>query len=156
MTTRRYTNDETAEAIGRLLSELTPGRTIFTKLTHVSRSGMSRSIECYLAQGRDNLTDITWSIARATNARLDPRHGGIIMEGCGMDMGFGLVDNLGRTLYPNGAPCPGSRGYDPDTYATIQDLPRCKSNDHVNDATVPYSRDVIHKDSGYALNQVWM
>ena len=156
MTTRRYTKEETDEAIGRLLSELTPGRTVYTKITHVSRSGMSRSIECYLAQGRDNLTDITWSIARATNARLDPRHGGIIMGGCGMDMGFALVYNLGRTLYPNGVPCTGSRGYDPDTYATLHDAPRCKSNDHVNDATVPYSRDVIHKDSGYALNQVWM
>ena len=156
MTTRRYTKEETVEAIGRLLSELTPGRTVYTKITHVSRSGMSRSIECYLAQGRDNLTDITWSIARATNARLDPRHGGIIMGGCGMDMGFALVYNLGRTLYPNGVPCTGSRGYDPDTYATLHDAPRCKSNDHVNDATVPYSRDVIHKDSGYALNQVWM
>ena len=156
MTTRRYTKEETAEAIGRLLSELTPGRTVYTKITHVSRSGMSRSIECYLAQGRDNLTDITCSIARATNARLDPRHGGIIMGGCGMDMGFALVYSLGRTLYPNGVPCTGSRGYDPDTYATLQDPPRCKSNDHVNDATVPYSRDVIHKDSGYALNQVWM
>ena len=149
MTTRRYTKEETAEAIGRLLSELTPGRTVYTKVTHVSRSGMSRSIECYLAQGRDNLTDITWLVARATNSRVDNTHGGIIM-------GFALVYNLGRTLYPNGVPCTGSRGYDPDTYATLQDPPRCKSNDHVNDATVPYSRDVIHKDSGYALNQVWM
>ena len=156
MTTRRYTKEETAEAIGRLLSELTPGRTIFTNLTHVSRSGMSRSIECYLAQGRDNLTDITWLVARATNSRVDNTHGGIIMGGCGMDMGFALVYNLGRTLYPNGVPCTGSRGYDPDTYATIQDPPRCKSNDHVNDATVPYSRVITHRDGGYALNHVGM
>ena len=156
MTTRRYTNDETAEAIGRLLSELTPGRTVYTKITHVSRSGMSRSIECYLAQGRDNLTDITWHVARAMNARLDPRHGGVIMGGCGMDMGFALVYNLGRTLYPNGVPCTGSRGYDPDTHATPHDAPRCKSNEHTNDATVPYSRHVIHKNGGYSLNQVWM
>ena len=156
MTTRRYTKEETAEAIGRLLSELTPGRVVYTKLTHVSRSGMSRSIECYLAQGRDNLTDITWLVARATNSRVDNTHGGIVMGGCGMDMGFALVYGLGRTLYPDGAPCTGSRGYDPDTYATIQDPPRCESNEHVNDATVPYSSDVTHKDGGYALNQVWM
>lgn len=149
MTTRRYTEEETAEAVTRLRAELTPGRAVYTKITHVSRSGMSRSIECYLAQGRDNLTDITWQVARATNARLDPRHGGIVMGGCGMDMGFALVYNLGRTLYPNGVPCTGSRGYDAEA-------PRCKSNEHVNDATVPYSRDVIHRDGGYALNQVWM
>ena len=156
MTTRRYTKEETAEAVTRLRAQLTPGRTVYTKITHVSRSGMSRSIECYLAQGRDNLTDITWLVARATNSRVDNTHGGIVMGGCGMDMGFGLVYNLGRTLYPNGVPCTGSRGYDPDTYATLHDSPRCKSNDHVNDATVPYSRDVIHKDSGSALNHVWM
>ena len=156
MTTRRYTNDETAKAIEYLRAQLTPGRTVYTKITHVSRSGMSRSIECYLAQGRDNLTDITWLVARATNSRVDNTHGGIIMGGCGMDMGFALVYNLGRTLYPNGVPCTGSRGYDPDTYAPIQDPPRCKSNDHVNDATVPYSRDVIHRDGGYALHQVGM
>ena len=156
MTTRRYTRDETLEAIAALRDKLTPGRTVYTKLTHVSRSGMSRSIECYLAQGRDNLTDITWHVARATNARLDPRHGGIIMGGCGMDMGYALVYNLGRTLYPDGVPCTGSRGYDPDTYATLHDAPRCKSNEHVNDGTLPYSRDITHRDGGYALNQVWM
>ena len=156
MTTRRYTKEETAEAVTRLRAELTPGRTVYTKITHVSRSGMSRSIECYLAQGRDNLTDITWQVARAMNARLDNNHGGIIMQGCGMDMGFALVYNLSRTLYPRGVPCTGSRGYDPTTYETTHDAPRCKSNEHVNDATVPYSRGMIHKDSGYALNQVWM
>ena len=149
MTTRRYTEEETAEAIEHLRAELTPGRVVYTKITHVSRSGMSRSIECYLAQGRDNLTDITWQVARATNSRIDNNHGGIVIGGCGMDMGFALVYGLGRTLYPNGVPCTGSREHDTDA-------PRCKSNEHVNDATVPYSRDVIHKDSGYALNQVWM
>ena len=156
MTTRRYTKDETREALNYLRSELTPGRAVYTKVTHVSRSGMSRSIECYLAQGRDNLTDITWQVARATNARTDNTHGGIVMGGCGMDMGYALVYNLGRTIYPEGVPCTGSRGYNPDTYETTPDTPRCQSNDHVNDANIPYSRDVIHRDGGYALNQIWM
>ena len=156
MTTRRYTKDETTEAIAALRDKLTPGRTVYTKITHVSRSGMSRSIEVYLAEGRDNLTDITWYAARATNSRIDNNHGGIVMQGCGMDMGYALTYNLGRTLYPDGVPCTGSCGYDPHTYETTHDAPRCKSNEHVNDATVPYSRDTIHRDGGYALNQVWM
>ena len=156
MTTRRYTKDETLEAIDYLRAELTPGRTVYTNVTHVSRSGMSRSIEVYLAEGRDNLTDITWQVARATNSRIDNNHGGIVMQGYGMDMGFALVYNLGHTLYPNGVPCTGSRGYDPDTYATIQDQPRCKSNDHTNSPDMPYSRDITHRDGGYALHQVWM
>ena len=156
MTTRRYTKDETTEAIAALRDKLTPGRTVYTKITHVSRTGMSRSIEVYLAEGRDNLTDITWQVARATNSRIDNNHGGIVMGGCGMDMGFALIYNLGRTLYPRGVPCTGSRGYDPTTYETTHDAPRCKSNEHVNDANIPYSRDVIHRDGGYALNQIWM
>ena len=156
MTTRRYRKDETLEALTTLRDKLTPGRTVYTNVTHVSRSGMSRSIEVYLAEGRDNLTDITWQVARATNARLDPHHGGIIMGGCGMDMGFALVYNLGRTLYPNGVPCTGSRGYNPHTYQTTHDAPRCQSNDHTNSPDMPYSRDITHRDGGYALHQVWM
>ena len=156
MTTRRYSKDETLEALTTLRDTLTPGRTVYTKITHVSRSGMSRSIECYLAEGRDNLTDITWQVARATNARLDPHHGGIIMGGCGMDMGYALVYNLGRTLYPDGVPCTGSRGYNPHTYQTTHDAPRCQSNDHTNSPDMPYSRDITHRDGGYALHQVWM
>ena len=156
MTTRRYTQDETTEAIAALRDKLTPGRTVYTNVTHVSRSGMSRSIEVYLAEGRDNLTEITWLVARATDSRVDNNHGGIVMQGYGMDMGFALVYNLGHTLYPNGVPCTGSRGYDPDTYATIQDQPRCKSNDHTNSPDMPYSRDITHRDGGYALHQVWM
>ena len=156
MTTRRYTKDETLEAIEYLRAELTPGRAVYTKVTHVSRSGMSRSIKCYLAQGRDNLTDITWYVARATSSRVDNNHGGIVIGGCGMDMGYALVYNLGRTLYPEGVHCTGSRGYNPDTYETTHDAPRCKSNEHVNSPGMPYSRDVIHRDGGYALNQIWM
>ena len=156
MTTRRYTKDETLEAIDYLRAELTPGRTVYTKITHVSRSGMSRSIERYLAEGRDNLANITWQVARAANSRLDNNHGGIIMGGCGMDMGFALVYGLGRTLYPDGVPCTGSRGYDPHTYETTHDAPRCKSNEHTNSPDMPYSRDITHRDGGYALHQVWM
>ena len=145
MTTRRYTQDETLAAIDYLRDKLTPGRTVYTKLTHVSRSGMSRSIECYLAQGRDNLTDITWLVARATNSRLDHNHGGIVMQGCGIDMGFALVYGLGRTLYPDGFKCSGQTRYTP---TGRQSKRPCRSNDHSNGS--PYARGMSHRDGGYA------
>ena len=41
--------------------------------------------------------------------------GGIKIGGCGMDMGFYLVYNLGYTLYPNGTPKQhGTRNGEPD------------------------------------------
>ena len=151
MTPRRYTQDETTEAIAALRDKLTPGRTVYTKITHVSRSGMSRSIEAYLAEGRDNLTEITWLVARATNSRIDHNHGGLIMGGGGMDMGFALVYGIGRTLYPEGVPCTGRN----HATATAR-VHVCRSNDHVNYHSLPYSRGKKHRDGGYAYRQEWL
>jgi hypothetical protein len=58
------------------------------------------------------------------------------MGGAGMDMGFALVYNLSRSLYPNGFDCIGES---------------CPSNDHVNG----YNRS-HHADGGYALQQSWL
>ena len=151
MTTRRYTNDETAEAIGRLLSELTPGRTVYTKITHVSRSGMSRSISLYIVGNTGQIEDITWQVARATNSRVDNTHGGIIMGGCGMDMGFAAVYSLSGTLYPDGFKCSGQHRYTPTGKPSKRP---CYSNDHSNGK--PYSRGMRHRSGGYALHQVWL
>jgi hypothetical protein len=53
--------------------------------------------------------------ARAMNDRIAD-NGGIIIGGCGMDMGFALVYNLGSTLWPNGTPEPhGTRNREPDS-----------------------------------------
>jgi hypothetical protein len=41
---------------------------------------------------------------------------GITIGGCGMDMGFELVYQLGYALWPNGTPAPhGTRNGEPDT-----------------------------------------
>lgn len=59
--------------------------------------------------------------------------------GCGMDVGFSLVYNLGWVLFPNGFECVGER---------------CPSNDHSNG-----DRDYSphhHSDGGYALRQRWL
>jgi hypothetical protein len=71
--------------------------------------------------------------------RRDERYGGIKQHGAGMDMGFGLVYTLSRSLYPNGFECIGER---------------CPSNDHSNG-----DRDYTphtHSDGGYALQQAWL
>ena len=134
-----------------LRAMLTPGQTVYTSLEHVSRSGMSRRISLYIVVD-GSIQDITWQAAKAGAGKLH-RDGGIVMGGCGMDMGFALVYNLGRTLYPNGVPCTGGTGYTPTGRKARH--PRCGSNDHINGDHV-YRKGKLHKDSGYAFKQEWL
>ena len=117
---------EKMEAIERLHELLQPGDTIYTILKHVSASGMSRSIQLKVVKNGD-ICDISWDAARAMGDKIDPKNGGIKIGGCGMDMGFALVYNLGAVLWPQGTPEPhGTRNGEPDN------------------------------DGGYALNQRWV
>ena len=144
-------NDKT-EALDTLRDMLTPGTTVYTNVEHVSRSGMSRRISAYIVED-GSTRDITWLISRAGIGKLH-REGGIVMGGCGMDMGFALVYNLSSALYRNGFPCTGSTGYT-QTYRKAKN-PRCMSNQHSNGDRV-YRKGKMHKgDGGYALEQEWL
>ncbi len=117
---------EKMEARERLLEILKPGMTVFTVLKHVSASGMSRSIQLKIVQDGD-ICDISRYAARAMGDKIDSKHGGIKIGGCGMDMGFALVYNLGAVLWPKGTPeLHGTRNGEPD------------------------------RDGGYALRQRWI
>lgn len=131
---------ERAEAIERLRQVMPPGTTVYTQLQHVSRSGMMRHIT--VRTSLEGLHD--WDVAAAAGYTLAPREG-IKVAGAGMDMGFSLVYNLSRTLYPNGFDC------------VAAELPihergrKCPSNDHSN-----REHNLHHKDGGYALSQRWI
>lgn len=49
-----------------------------------------------------SIRGIGWLAAKAMGDEMDRERPGIRVSGCGMDMGFHLVYNLGRTLYPEG------------------------------------------------------
>ena len=147
--TKRTT--EQIEAIERLRAILKPGQTIYTDLAHVSRSGMSRAIRVIIGGKNGTVQDISYLVARAGVARFDRNHGGVIMGGGGMDMGFALVYRIGRTLYPDGVPCTGRN----HTTATAR-VHACRSNDHINDSSMPYTRGRKHRDGGYAYRQEWL
>jgi hypothetical protein len=104
--------NERAEAIARLREILKPGDRVTTTVLHVSRSGMSRSIMCQAvmkdSNGHSYIGDISWLVARACGDRLDDR-GGVVMGGCGMNMCFAVVYNLGRVLFPQGFGIEGTR-----------------------------------------------
>ncbi len=78
---------------------LTPGDTVYTVLRHVSKSGMQRRIDCY-AIGKDRrpcyLSGYMEALGMGTRGKKDQ---GLIVNGCGMDMGFHLVNNLSIHLF---------------------------------------------------------
>ena len=96
------------EARATLRTMLKPGATIHTKLNHVSRSGMMRVIDLFVIE-EGELRRITWLACRATATTYNEKHEGMRMDGCGMDMGFAAVYNLGRTLWPDGTRNPTAR-----------------------------------------------
>lgn len=80
---------------------LKPGQTVYTILRHRSASGMSRSISLVIPT-KDGIQSLDYWIAQAQGESTDQKNGGLKVSGCGMDMGFHLVYNLGRMLYPKG------------------------------------------------------
>jgi hypothetical protein len=117
---RRYKEQAAAD----LREILKPGQVIYTILRSRSASGMSREISlCVVQDGRAR--DLDYLASRVLDLTIK-KHG-LVVKGCGMDMGFHLVYNLGCALWPDGTPEPhGRRNGVPDS------------------------------DGGYALKQEWL
>ena len=79
-----------------LLRLLKPGMTVYTVLKHVSSSGTSRRISLLIGNGTE-ITKLDYLAAIVLESKVSAK-GGIITNGCGMDMGFELVYRLGRIL----------------------------------------------------------
>jgi hypothetical protein len=89
-----------AYAVAQLRELLGAGDTVYTVLRHVSRSGMSRRIDCYkmTAEGPRYLSSYVADVLGYP----EPKDG-IRVDGCGMDMGYHLVNSLSTALFcPNG------------------------------------------------------
>jgi hypothetical protein len=74
---------------------------VYTKVNHVTASGMSRSISAYVGTKTGEIIKIDWYIMQLMDEKIDNKHGGIKMGGCGMDMCFALVYNLSSFLFRN-------------------------------------------------------
>lgn len=130
---------EQQEAREWLLEVLKPGDTVYTILRHVSRSGMYRAIDLYKLEDGHPI----WLSGYASKLLegFDNRHEACKASGCGMDMGFHLVHNLGYALFPKGYICIGEN---------------CPSNDHVNKPYPEKDGKMHHSSGGYALKHRWM
>lgn len=92
-----------------LLKLLKPGMTVYTVLKHVSSSGTSRRISLMIGNGAE-ITKLDYLTAIVLESKVSDK-GGIITNGCGMDMGFELVYRLGRRLWAQGATDREDSGY---------------------------------------------
>ena len=102
---------EKSEAIAKLLQMLKPGDTVCGIVRTVSRSGLSRTIDFYTQK---DMAYLSGYMANALDLRRAP-NGALKIGGCGMDMVFNTVYNLGAVLWPNGTPEPhGTRNGEPD------------------------------------------
>jgi hypothetical protein len=144
----KVNNKERTEAIERLREWIKPGDTVYTVLDHVSSSGMSRAIRVILLScDGSRVVDLhpNYAVGKALGLRHWKRNGreqdALVVEGAGMDMGFEIVYNLGRTLWPDGFSCIGEG---------------CHANDHAN-GDRDYTPDhCVHNDGGYALRHRWL
>lgn len=92
---------------------LKAGQTVYTSCDHVSSSGMSRRISIYIVH-KGEIVNITRRVSVITGWCQSDK-GGLIVGGCGMDMGFHTVYTLGRNLWPKGTRKPhGTRNGAPD------------------------------------------
>lgn len=107
---------ERAEAITDLHERIKAGQTVYTKLNHCSSSGMTRYISLFIIVDNE-LSNIDYLVGLALGERsVSGKHEGLKATGCGMDMGFHLVYNLGRTMWPTGTNKPhGTRNGEPDS-----------------------------------------
>jgi hypothetical protein len=114
--TKTQKDEIRSNALKHLRDLLKPGQTVYTILRHRSASGISRSISVVSIGQDGEVRDLDYLAAKLLGYRIDERRGGLKVSECGMDMGFHLVDCLGRAVWPMGAPEPhGTRNGEPDS-----------------------------------------
>lgn len=160
-----------AESAQYLKPILSPGDEVKTILRSCSRSGMSRRVSLVIAKDGDVL-DITWHASRVLGENQQQggqyvQDAGIVMGGCGMDMGFALVYNLSGALYPDGFPV--ADGIAPNGHKMMTGNFR---GSHAKPLTAQDMAEYVRKgwkfrgrngdasgwdtDGGYALKQRWL
>ncbi len=108
---------EQDEARDLLRAEVLPGDVLHTVVRSVARSGMSRTLDVYSVRDGE-----LRNLSRLVGLALDYRRndsGALKVSGCGMDMGFAVVYEVGAVLFADG-------------FACVGEAKRCPSNDHNN------------------------
>jgi len=89
---------EAAQELGKILKDI-PTDTIYTVIRHVSASGMQREISVKMIDA-GRIISLDWLVSNATGTKIG-KHNGLVVKGCGMDMGFHLVDQINHLFSPS-------------------------------------------------------
>jgi len=89
---------EAAQELGNILKDIQTD-TIYTIIRHVSPSGMTREISLRMIDA-GRIISLDWLVAQATGKKVG-KHNGLVVKGCGMDMGFHLVDQINHLFSPS-------------------------------------------------------
>lgn len=104
------------QCIAQCHEYLKPGDTVYCVLRHVSSSGMSRRISFFAVVDSSLVCLDRWIIGAGIGSEPRNDNPGVSVGGCGMDMGFAIVYELGAAMWPNGTPKPhGKRNGEDDT-----------------------------------------
>ena len=160
MSKKSVREEERKEAIETLRALCPPGTTVYTSCKHVSRSGMSRLVNCHVIRNGEPPFPrwISPLVAKALDWTFDDKRVALHVTGCGMDIGFHVVYCLSSVLYPNGygLKCEDC-GYRPaakDQTTLIYAPSKClKSHKFCGRNGDPTGWD---PDGGYALEHQWM
>jgi hypothetical protein len=146
---------------------LHPGDEVKTILRNCSRSGMSRRISLVVAVDGD-VQDITFHAARAMGENIKQgrcyvQDGGLVVSGCGMDMGFHVVYNLSQTLFPDGFGVEGKLSKLPKTCPPLTVMRPSSKENAFYAVALGYEfhgrngdKTGWDDDGGYALKQKWL
>ena len=88
---------EAAQELGKILKDI-PTDTIYTVIRHVSASGMQREISVKMIDA-GRIIHLDYLVSTALEMK-QGKHNGIVVRGCGMDMGFHIVHNILRAVNP--------------------------------------------------------
>ena len=89
-----------AQVLADIKKKVKPGQTIYCTLRSVSASGMQRRISLHTIH-KGELIPLDHAVSVLTGRTLSDK-GGIVCNGCGMDMGFDLVYSLSYSIWPKG------------------------------------------------------
>ena len=88
------------EKLDYLRKLLPPRTTVYTKVLHLTRSGLSKTIGLYAVTPDRQIVGISYEVAQVMGDKFDEKRGGIIMTGVGTDLSYEAVYRLSRALYP--------------------------------------------------------
>jgi hypothetical protein len=97
VTKKQQRDQDLKETTTQLRKWCRPGTRVYTTVTHVAASGMSRRIRVFVIR-KNEPKEISGWVGHLLGCK---RHndGGLVIHGCGMDMGYHIVMQMSYALH---------------------------------------------------------